>query len=281
LLIAVLVLPWCWWVNDATQGRFVQEFLIKHNVHRGLGGDDQLDAHVHPWWFYAIRIWLDAAPWSLLLPFAGWWVWKHRLKEPLAWCGLVWFGVILVGLSMLQYKRADYLLPAYPGLALLLGVFSDCWFVQEARRENGWLGRVVPGTCVTVAVCWVGYVSWILPALEPHKALSPFAAVVREHLPRPGQVILFRVDSHYLNWELGKAVERIWEWENLSWWATRPAPVYVVMPKRFAEECAGQLQAGRLIPLMSTEALNGGNHDVPLVLFVNEPGAQVATRSTP
>src|SRR5206468_2253344 len=26
-LVAVLVLPWCWWVNQTTGGGFVQEFL--------------------------------------------------------------------------------------------------------------------------------------------------------------------------------------------------------------------------------------------------------------
>jgi 4-amino-4-deoxy-L-arabinose transferase-like glycosyltransferase len=269
-LIALLVLPWCWWVNEVTQGRFVQDFLLKHNVQRGLGGDDQLDAHVHPWWFYFIRVWLDCAPWSLLLPLAGWWAWKRRACDPLAWTGLMWFATILVGLSLLQYKRADYLLPAYPGLALLLGLVAEGWLAASESRRRFWIQRLGVGTVVVIVAGWFGYLTWILPAFEPQRSLSPFAMLVRQHLPCPGQVILFRVDSHHLNWELGKTVERIWEWENLAWWATRPAPVYVVMPKRFAEECAEHLQAGRLIPLSSTETLNGGRHDLPLVLFVND-----------
>nr|HMP18097.1 hypothetical protein [Gemmatales bacterium] len=97
----------------------------------------------------------------------------------------------------------------------------------------------------------------------------------RAYLPRPGQVILFRVDSHHLVWELGRPTERIWEWENLSWWAMRPTPIYVVMPKRYAEECPTQLPEGELVPLATTGE-NGQSHEVSLVLMVNRHGKPLA-----
>jgi len=270
-LVAVLVLPWCYWVNESTAGGFVQEFLIKHNFHRGLGGDEQLDAHVHPWWFYLARLWFDTAPWGLLLPAALWWCGPRR--TPLAVWGAAWFGGILGCLSLLQYKRADYLLPAYPGLAILMGVAADGWLTIAPNRLRAWALRAGVLLLAGLAVSWFGYTTWVLPALEPRRALEPFAQTVRHYLPRPGQVILFRVDSHHLTWELGKSVERIWEWENLGWWATRPAPVYVVMPRKFAEECADQLPEGRLLPIA-----DNGEHECPLVLLVNDAGRVVAGR---
>src|SRR5206468_48596 len=70
-LVAALVLPWYWWANQATGGQFFHEFLFKHNLERGLGGDEQLDGHEHGWWFYLARLWVDLSPWSLLLPAAA------------------------------------------------------------------------------------------------------------------------------------------------------------------------------------------------------------------
>ena len=98
------------------------------------------------------------------------------------------------------------------------------------------------------------------------------------YLPAPGQVILFRIDSHQLAWELGKKVERIWEWENLSWWATRQAPIFVIMPENYAQEWKEQLKTGELIPIAHNTELSHGKHDVPLVLFVNGYGRALAKR---
>jgi 4-amino-4-deoxy-L-arabinose transferase-like glycosyltransferase len=268
-LVALLVVPWAWWVNHVTEGRFVQEFFIKHNLQRGFGGDDQLDGHIHPWWFYMARFWLDTAPWSLLLPVALYSWWRMKCKPLLPLLGLWWFVSIFVLLSMLQYKRADYLLPAYPGLALFLGwivvQWSESWATIRWHRTQKWGFALV----ASLACGWYGYVEFLLPRLESERQLRPFAHLVRQHLPSPGQVIVFRVESHHLNWELGKKTERIWEWENLGWWATRPMPVYVIMPARYAAECASELPEGQLYPLARTTD-GCPDHDTPLVLFVND-----------
>jgi 4-amino-4-deoxy-L-arabinose transferase-like glycosyltransferase len=271
-LVALLILPWCWWVNEATQGRFVSEFLIKHNFHRGFGGDEQLDAHIHSWWFYLERIWLDWAPWSLVLPFSLWWLWKNRQSEPEACYGFLWTSSVLALLSVLQYKRADYLLPAYPGGALFIGITLERWLSLCSLKTRQFAVKIGVGLLACLALGWLGYVEWILPKIEPLRALAPFAKTVRTYYPNPCQVILFRVDSHHLNWQLGRTTERIWEWENLSWWALRPTPIYVIMPQRYADECAEQLQAGHLTPLATTSDGLAVRHELPLVLLVNDPG---------
>lgn len=278
-LVAVLILPWVLWVNAVTEGQFIQEFFIKHNMQRGFGGDEQLDGHIHSWYFYLLRLWLDTAPWSLLLP-AALYTWYALLKRPmLPLLGLWWFSSIVIALSCLQYKRADYLLPAYPGLALFLGWTVTHWLAhwEPLRVKFAW--RMGLATVVCLGLGWISYVSWILPRLEPGRSLGSFARTVRVYLPAPGQVILFRVDSHHLNWELGKKTERIWEWENLGWWATRPMPIYVVMPARYAAECAKELPEGKLYPLARTTD-EQPEHDLPLVLLVNEqlPATRLANR---
>ena len=308
--VIVIVLAWSWWMNDFTKGKFIEEFVIKHNLQRGLGGDEQLDGHAHPWWFYLARFWLDTAPWGLLLPVAVLAIFrKHAAwfspftqgelegvqstvsnhSQPpfqkgrsrpyqLAILGLVWFGSILMVMSVMQYKRADYLLPAYPGLALLIGVYVDAVLKQLPMQRLIQIYRLGLAAALCLALGWFSYIQWVMPLWEPQRAMRPFAQVVRSYLPAPGQVILFRIDSHQLAWELGRKVERIWEWENLSWWATRPAPIFVVMPENYAREIKEQLQGGELIPLGSNTELNHGKHDVPLVLLVNGYGRALARR---
>jgi len=276
--LIVIVLAWSWWINDLTNGKFIEEFVIKHNLQRGLGGDEQLDGHVHPWWFYLARFWLDTSPWGLLLPFAVLALFRKQITSPLAWLGLVWFVSILGLMSLMQYKRADYLLPAYPGLALLLGISIDGWWSQLNEQRERWFKRLAVGSLVALALGWFTYIQWIMPMWEPQRAMKPFAHLVRGYLPAPGQVILFRIDSHQLAWELGKKVERIWEWENLEWWATRPAPIFVIMPENYALECKEQLKSGELIPLAHNTELSQGKHDIPLVLFVNGYGRAFAKK---
>lgn len=276
--LIVIVLAWSWWMNDFTNGKFIEEFVIKHNLQRGLGGDEQLDGHAHPWWFYLARFWLDTAPWGLLLPFAVIGLFRKQMTSSMAWLGLVWFVCILGLMSVMQYKRADYLLPAYPGLALLLGISIDGWWRQLNEQREWWFKRLAVGSLVCLALGWFTYIQWIMPMWEPQRAMKPFAHLVRSYLPKPGQVILFRIDSHQLAWELGKKVERIWEWENLEWWANRPAPIFVIMPENYALECKEQLKSGELIPLAHNTELSQGKHDVPLVLFVNGYGKALAKK---
>src|SRR5439155_9639458 len=118
-LIALLVLPWFFSANTASHGEFFQVFFWKHNVERGLGGGD---LPAHPWWFYGPRLFFDLLPWSPLLLPATWLLCRHRAwhEDPEARFGLIWLVIIVLVLSCARFKRADYLLPVYPGGVLLL-----------------------------------------------------------------------------------------------------------------------------------------------------------------
>src|SRR5262249_12184872 len=133
-LVLALVLPWFLWVNHETHGEFFRIFFVRHNLQRGLGGDDQFESHFHPWWFYFSRLAIALEPWSLLLPLAGWFLLRRGewRKDSEARFGAVWFIAMTLFLSFFEYKRADYLLPAYPGAALLLGCVVERWLERLA-----------------------------------------------------------------------------------------------------------------------------------------------------
>lgn len=174
-------------------------------------------------------------------------------------------------LSCVRYKRPEYLLPAYPGLALFLGGWLEQMrpeLSERAYKRWRWCIGMVVGLSMGG---WLLFVDVWLPAYEPEKELKTFAGHVRALAPRPGMVLLFRVDSHALNYHLGRPTERLWEWENLDIWAVQPDPVYVIMPQSWAAVWEQYLEAGHLYPVTSTVELSGSKHEVPLYLFRTQP----------
>jgi 4-amino-4-deoxy-L-arabinose transferase-like glycosyltransferase len=272
-LLAILVLPWFVWANLETQGEFFRVFFLRHNLQRGLGGDEQFETHFHPWWFYAYRLAVDLQPWSLGLPLAGWLLCRQRWwrEDQEARLGVVWLLTITLVLSLFDYKRADYLLPAYAGAALLIGCVAE----RMLRQLVGWRYRVLCSSLVAIFGCsvvgWLAYVDFLLPRWEPEREHRRFAASVRQCVPQPGLVLLFRVEAHPLVYHLGRPLDRIWEWENLDIWACQPVPVFVVMPESEAKQWPQHLEAGQLHPVLTNSQLAGTRHDDPLVLLCTRP----------
>ncbi len=76
-----------------------------------------------PFYFYLYEIWGQFAPWSLLLPFLGFSLWKERSA---AWRSpeslfLLWFLLLFIFLTLYKVRASRYFLPALPPLALMLG----------------------------------------------------------------------------------------------------------------------------------------------------------------
>jgi 4-amino-4-deoxy-L-arabinose transferase-like glycosyltransferase len=78
------------------------------------------------------------APWSVLAALGAFEVfrkgtgrWWERLRHPLVWC-VAWVLLVLIIFMIPQGRRADYILPAYAGGAILAA-----WVVGEAARERG------------------------------------------------------------------------------------------------------------------------------------------------
>jgi Dolichyl-phosphate-mannose-protein mannosyltransferase len=186
-LVLLLTAPWFVWAHLRTDGEFTRVFFWYHNVQRGLGGS-QLRAH--PWWFYGPQLTWGFLPWSLLLPAAGWWCWKRK-----AWrsdaelrLGLIWLLTVLVVLSFARFKRADYLLPAYPGAALFLGCVLQSFGAVGAGRGTVGAGRGTVGAqgdpCRGLG--WVA-VGRSLRGQPTAELGNPFR-VKTGHLPRRGYI---------------------------------------------------------------------------------------------
>ncbi len=273
-LMLAIAAPWYFWANIRTDNQLWEVFFWYHNVERGLGGSETLKAH--PFWFYLPQMCVDLLPWSLAIPFAIYGFIRgarlSRLAEPApgaaarpeslaprcAWFGLLWFGAIALFLSCMRFKRADYLLPAYPGMAIFLGITLE-------RRLNGVINKGFFAVLVVYLVGWQIYNVAFLPAEEKAWPYRTMAQEIRAKTPGP--VIFFRAETHLLMHHVGPPVDTILEWENLQWWADRPFPVYIVMPENCAADWAQHLRPGALEEVLRTSDYVHGRRDRPMIVM--------------
>jgi 4-amino-4-deoxy-L-arabinose transferase-like glycosyltransferase len=264
--VAVLALPWFLWADAHTHGEFFRVFVWHHNIERGCGGSG---LRANPWWFYLPQFVSDFLPWSLFLLPAGWWMTRRGLwrSDAEARFGLTWFVSVLLVLSCARFKRADYLLPAYPGAAVFLGCVGEHGLrglTPKARRCAAGLVVALAGVMVLL---WVVRVEWQLPAQEPYRDYRPFAARVRRLAPRPKEVIFFRTEAHALAFHLGRPLAIVVQWGELKARLLRPGTHYVVTPPQYAVECSRCLPGVRVEDVgRNTDSLAGG-HERPLVLL--------------
>jgi hypothetical protein len=267
----LLAVPWFVIANQRTQGEFFRQFFWHHNVERALGTSDELA--VHPWWFYGSRWLVDALPWSLFAIVAGFVFLRSRIWriDREARLGLTWMLVVSLVLSCAQFKRADYLLPAYPGLALFLGCCAErAWqFITARQRRFATSGFAV--ILAGIAAFWLYMLYVEIPKNEPFHEQRSFAEEIRRVAPPPRTVLLFRVEAHALTFHLGRPVNTFLEWENLDIWAGRPGPNYIVMSPESAAEWPQHVHSG-ILDEVCRNTVNGP-HEKPLVLMRTRPKA--------
>ncbi|MBX7071706.1 MAG: glycosyltransferase family 39 protein [Pirellulales bacterium] len=135
-VLSLIVLPWYIAVGIATDGAWLAGFLGKHNVGRFVGA---MEGHSGPPFYYLVAISIGFFPWSVfLLPcFARW---KARLGEsaanrPADLLIVCWLGFYLVFFTLARTKLPNYVLPAYPALALATGAMLRDWLIAPATRH--------------------------------------------------------------------------------------------------------------------------------------------------
>ena len=275
-LSVIVTLASLWFIaaNSRTNGEFFRVFFWHHNVDRALGTSGELASH--PWWYYGPRLLVDTAPWSvLILPATVWFCWRRRsLDDREARFGLTWLVSTVAVLSCARFKRADYLLPAYPGLALLVGCTLERWWGEAPAwiRRPATIGFA--GVVAAVIALWGCVLHIELPAREAEREQKSFASAIRGVAPAPQVILFFRTECHALVFHLGRPVNTFLEWENLDVWAGREGPHYIVMSPECADEWPLHVTSGKLERVLSNTELAGGRHEKPLVLMRTRPNAE-------
>jgi len=138
-VVAAVALPWYIWVGFRTDGEFLREFFLEHNVGRASRA---MEGHNGSVLYYPVAMLIGFFPWSV---FAGATligvVSRIRRRDPwyrgyvFASC---WIGVYVGLFSLAQTKLPSYVTPCYPALALLTGCFIYHWSRGEAAASRLW-----------------------------------------------------------------------------------------------------------------------------------------------
>jgi 4-amino-4-deoxy-L-arabinose transferase-like glycosyltransferase len=89
----------------------------------------------HPFWYFAPHTITSFIPWSVYLPALAIYAWPHRgrkLPEAVVFT-FCWFAAIFVFFSTSHGKCLVYILPAFPPLAVLIGIAIDAAATREPR----------------------------------------------------------------------------------------------------------------------------------------------------
>jgi hypothetical protein len=170
-------------------------------------------------------------------------------------------------LSCARFKRADYLLPAYPGVALFLGCVGEHWLrecAQPARRRA--LAGIALVASLMVAL-WVCRVDWQLPARESYRDYRMFAERIRLLAPRPEEVLFFRTEAHPLAFHVGRPLATVVQWGELETRLRQPGTHYIVTPPQYAQEVPLHVHDFHLESILLNTDLSGGEHEHPLALL--------------
>lgn len=138
-------------VVTASEG--ISQNLLKQTVGRFFSGV----SHANPPWYYVVNLPLDLFPWSIFLPWTVVWFRRERPQHDAMRYLLAWIVPAFVFFTLCTEKRALYLLPMYPAIALLLGQSVVALGVREPGRWRS--GTVLVWTGLLLLV---GMAPWIL-----------------------------------------------------------------------------------------------------------------------
>lgn len=117
--------------------------------------------HPGPVIYYLYTLFHALAPWSLALPGALWWGWRHR-RRSLTRFALVWLGSSLVVLSALESKQLHYALLLIPPASLLIGDWLGSALVGRgpARLTAHRMLLVLAGVALACGLALLGVTAW-------------------------------------------------------------------------------------------------------------------------
>lgn len=169
-IIAVLFLsvafiaPWLYAMEQRDPG-YTLRILGKEIVNRSR---EAQEGHTGPPGYYLLTIWGTFFPWSLLLPLAIIYGWRHR-ATPLIRFSLAAVVGPWIMLEIVKTKLPHYMLPAFPFLAILT---ADA-LVRCIRKRKGDLHDT---RWIVVMGCWATLVTLL--------ALIPWLSLIK-YRPQP------------------------------------------------------------------------------------------------
>lgn len=191
LLLTILIsLPWYIAASSATEGQFFHKFFFEQNFGRMAGTVN----HQMPFWFYIPVFFLGFLPFSPVVICAPRAI-VSAFKKPavtgtrgMLLLATMWSVLVLGMFCCIKTKLPTYILPAAPGLAILVAVQFDL-MLRKGKLQALWIPVVITFATTLAA---------------------PFANNVFQRFgfsPLPEHVLVFSITSVFV----GTAVLALWK----------------------------------------------------------------------
>jgi 4-amino-4-deoxy-L-arabinose transferase-like glycosyltransferase len=180
VLFLLLTLPWLIAVERRVPS-FFDFFFVREHLERFL---TRIEARYQPWWFFAEVLAVGSLPWIVPMMRAlatGWRASAPRGRfdaRRLLW---VWCAVVLLFFSASDSKLIPYILPMFPGLALLVGSAPETRLRDDLRATG--IGLIVAGIALAAG-------AGVLPRLLHDPARAPYFLDIRLPVVYIGAVLI-------------------------------------------------------------------------------------------
>lgn len=129
-ILLLVTVPWFFLVDQATDGRWLRDFIYLHHLRRYIAGA----GHRQPVYYYLTTLPADFLPWTIFAipaliarrPL------RQILKDVPSQLCLCWFLAILAFFTISDTKRDLYLLPLLPTVALLVACYINSLATQRS-----------------------------------------------------------------------------------------------------------------------------------------------------
>lgn len=158
LVLLVIAAPWFLLVNAKTDGAFFAEFFGVQHLERF---SKPMDNHSGPIYYYALATLIGFFPWTAFAIPIGLHAYQACRKgtHRLFWGVLmVWLFFYFAVFSLASTKLPNYIIPAYPAVALWIGSYFSGWLDPQMDLSNkrpmywrlaGWSFILITGVLVS------------------------------------------------------------------------------------------------------------------------------------
>ncbi len=119
LLVLLISVPWYILVWIKTDGVWIKEFILKHNIHRF---SEPMEGHGGAFFVTFLFIFFGLLPFSIFFPQVLKKSFKDRKKDIILFL-LLFAGIYTLFFAISRTKLPNYTVPVYPSLAILTGYY--------------------------------------------------------------------------------------------------------------------------------------------------------------
>ncbi|GLB50068.1 ArnT family glycosyltransferase [Neptunitalea lumnitzerae] len=133
LFVVVLVLPWFYWVHEATNGVWTEGFFINHNLNRF---ENKMEGHGGPFIVTWAFVLLGLLPFSVFIIQAFVFAFRKYKTDTFLAFGLSVCLVVIGVFTISNTKLPNYTMPCYPFLAAILASYLIDFRTKLSKRRK-------------------------------------------------------------------------------------------------------------------------------------------------